>query len=256
MNVVAMADAEGVVLVDAGPADHSSALVEMLAALPGKGAVHTFFNTCWHSARTGFNERLGRDGATIIAHENARLWLTTDITWPWDGSRFSPLPEVARPNKTFYGREAMSFAGERVEFGHLRACPHTDGDAYVYFRDANVLAIGDTVCGEGWPTIDWWTGGWIGGVVGTLELLRVIADDDTRIVPARGRVLSRADIVSQHEMFDVIYERLVALLYDGKSPEEAVAARPTAEFDAEMGPSDEFVTRAFESLWGYLTPDA
>jgi hypothetical protein len=42
----------------------------------------------------------------------------------------------------------------------------------------------------------------------------------------------------------------------GRGPDEAVAARPTAEFDAEMGPPDEFVRRSFESLWAYLSPDA
>ena len=50
--------------------------------------------------------------------------------------------------------------------------------------------------------------------------------------------------------------RLCRLLYAGRGPDEVVAARPTAEFDAEMGPPDEFVRRAFESLWAYLSPDA
>ena len=45
--------------------------------------------------------------------------------------------------------------------------------------------------------------------------------------------------------------------YDGGGgPEEALAAKPTQEFDAIMGPSDAFVERAFESLWAYLSPDA
>ena len=241
-------------LVDGGPANHAAALAELTATLPG-GGVHTLFNTCWHRSQTGSNELLGRAGATIIAHENARLWLTTDVTWPWDGSHFAPLPEVARPNKTYYSKAAIDTGGRRIEYGHVRASPHTDGDTYVFFRDANVLAVGQAAAGTGWPSIDWRTGGWLGGVVGAMELLLVLADDDTQIVPARGPVLTRADIAEQHEMYDTLYERFVNLLYDGLSPAEALAARPTAEFDAKFGPSDEFVTRAFQSLWGYLTPD-
>jgi glyoxylase-like metal-dependent hydrolase (beta-lactamase superfamily II) len=178
------------------------------------------------------------------------------VTWPWDGSRFAPLPEAARPDKTFYGKDAVEIGGKRVEYGYIRSCPHTDGDTYVHFREANVLAVGDTIAGAGWPSIDWWTGGWLGGIVGALELFLTLADDATRIVPARGPVLGRADLEKQHEIFDLLYSRFVDLLYKGHSPAEAVAAHPTAEFDAEFGAADEFVSRAFQSLWGYLTPDA
>jgi glyoxylase-like metal-dependent hydrolase (beta-lactamase superfamily II) len=256
-NIVARMSEDGVVLIDSGPADRSASVLETVSSLGrGGGEVRTLFNTCWHPEQTGLNDRLGRAGATIIAHENTRLWLTQDITWPWNGQRFEPLPEVARPNKTFYKRESLAVGDKRVEFGHVRACPHTDGDCYVFFPEANVLAVGEAVSGEGWPSIDYWTGGWIGGVVGGLESLLVIANDETRIVPARGPVLRRSDLQAHYEMFSLIYERLATLLNQGRGPDEALAAHPTGEFDAKMGPPDEFVVRAFRSLWGYIAPDA
>ncbi len=119
-----------------------------------------------------------------------------------------------------------------------------------------MLAVGDAASGAGWPLVDWWTGGWIGGLVGGMEMLLALSNAETRIVPTRGRVLSRADIEAHYEMYNVIYERLSILLNRGRGPDEAIAERPTAEFDAEMGRSDEFVRRAFESLWAYLSPDA
>jgi len=112
------------------------------------------------------------------------------------------------------------------------------------------------VSGAGWPSIDWWTGGWIGGLVGGLDMLFYVANDDTRIVPARGPVLTHADLRKHYEMYSVIWERLLKTLYSGGGPKEALAAKPTAEFDAIMGPSDAFVERAFQSLWAYLSPDA
>ena len=70
--------------------------MKAVASLPGGGRVHTLFNTHWHPEQTGLNERLGAAGTTIIAHENTRLWLTTDVKWPWNGRVFTRLPKAAR----------------------------------------------------------------------------------------------------------------------------------------------------------------
>jgi glyoxylase-like metal-dependent hydrolase (beta-lactamase superfamily II) len=255
-NVLAVTDESGIALVDGAPAGRASALAEMLAALPRSGKVHTLFNTHWHPEQTGSNESLGQAGATIVAQENTKLWLTTDVTWPWNDKTVEPLPKVALPSKTFFGEAELTVGGRRARCGHLRDCPHTDGDMYVFFPDDNVLAVGDAVTGAGWPDIDWWTGGWIGGMVGGLDMLFYVANAETRIVPARGPVLTHADLRRQYDMYSTIWERLVKTLYGGGGPKEALAAKPTQEFDAIMGPSDAFVERAFQSLWAYLSPDA
>ena len=253
-NVVAQVDADGVLLVDGGSASRSDGLLtNALPGLTGNHRVHTLFNTHWHPEQTGSNERLGKAGATIIAHENTRLWLTTDVTWPWNGRRFKRLPKVAQPTKTFYDTGKLDSG---VRYGYIPDAAHTDGDLYVYFPKQNVLAVGDVVSGQGWPVVDWVTGGWIGGIVGGLQRLQTLADAETRIVPARGPVLGLADLKAQSEMYNTIYERLAQLLNRGRGPREAVEARPTKEFDDKMGNPDEFVRRSFESLWGYLSPDA
>ncbi len=252
-NIVAQTRSDGTVLVDGASAADSAALLEAVAALPQSAPVTTLFNTHWHPEQTGSNERLAAAGATIIAQENTRLWLTTDITWPWNGQRFEPLPEAAQPNRTFHDEGELD---PGVRFGYLRHAAHTDGDLYVQFPDENVLAVGGAASGAGWPLVDWWTGGWIGGVVGTMELLLALSDAETRVVPAHGRVLTRSDLEAQLEMYNTIYARLAGLLNSGRGPDEAVDARPTEEYDADMGPSEEFVRRAFESLWAYLSPDA
>ena len=236
----------------------------IVAGLPGAGAVHTIFNTHWHPEQTGSNERLGEAGKTIIAHENTRLWLATDVTWPWDGRRFKRLSKVAQPNKTFYatGTLAPSTAtatprpGGGIRYGYIPDAAHTDGDLYVYFPEQNVLAVGDVISGQGWPVVDWATGGWIGGMFGATQRLQALANDQTRIVPARGPVLGLAELKTQTQMYGTIYDRLTQLLNKGRGPSEAVAAGPAKDFEAQMGNPDEFVRRAFESLWAYLSPDA
>jgi glyoxylase-like metal-dependent hydrolase (beta-lactamase superfamily II) len=252
-NVIAHTGPNGVMLVDGASARGSDALMKAVAELPGGGRVQTIFNTHWHPEQTGSNERLGKAGNTIIAHENTRLWLTTDVTWSWSGQRFTRLPKLAQPNKTFYTTGSLESG---VRYGHIPDAAHTDGDLYVYFPTHNVLAVGDVVSGQGWPVVDYATGGWIGGMVGGLQRLLSLANDDTRIVPGRGPVLGLKDLKSQVQMYGTIYERLTQLLNKGRGPGEAVAAQPTKEFDAQMGNGDEFVRRAFESLWAYLSPDA
>ena len=263
-NVVAQVAGDGVVLVDGVSTGATDALMKAVAALPGAKPVQTLFNTHWHPEHTGANEVLGKSGKTIIAHENTRLWLAADVTWPWNNRRFKRLPKVAQPNKTFYttGQLSAPSAGtpERrssgVNYGYIPDCAHTDGDLYVHFPNHNVLAVGDVMSGQGWPVVDYVTGGWIGGLVGAHQRLQTLADAQTRIVPARGPVLSLADVKAHTDMYSTIYDRLSGLLNKGRSPSEAVEAKPTKEFDAKMGDGDEFVRRAFESLWGYLSPDA
>jgi glyoxylase-like metal-dependent hydrolase (beta-lactamase superfamily II) len=215
--------------------------------------VHTLFNTHWHPEQTGSNEKLGMAGATIIAQENTRLWLTEDITYPWDGKKFKKLPKIAQPNKTFYDKGVLDSG---IRYGYIPDAAHTDGDLYVYFPQQNVLAVGDAAYGQGWPFVDYWTGGWIGGIAGGLQRLQSVANAQTKIVPARGPLLTLADISAQAEMYGVIYDRLAQMLNKGKGPTEAVEAKPAKEYEAKMGSADEFIRRSFESLWAYLSPDA
>lgn len=258
-NVIARNGSDSALLVDGGLAERSADLAKAIAALPGAKPVRTLFNTHWHPEQTGSNLALGRQGATIIAHENTRLWLTTDITRPWESRTFKPMPKEGLPNKTFFGSEPQGNShtvdGEEIQYGYLLQA-HTDGDLYVFFPKSNVLAIGDIISGSGWPFIDWWTGGWIFGIVSGLEKLLKVANDQTRIIPAQGPILSRADLEAQHKMFSNISQRLRTLMFGGRNVEDALAAQPTKEYNESMGDPKQFITLAFQSMWGHFTPDA
>jgi len=252
-NVVAQTTRDGVVLVDGGSAAAADAMTKAIAALPGGGPVATLFNTHWHPEQTGLNEQVGKAGRPIIAHENTRLWLTTDVTWPWNDQTFKRLPKAAQPNKTFYTTGKLDSG---VQYGYVSDAAHTDGDMYVYFPQQNVLAVGGVVSNQGWPVVDYITGGWIGGLVGGLQRLQSVANEQTRIVPSRGPLLTVAELKAQTEMYGALYERLTQMLNKGRSPSEAVEAKPAKDYEAQMGNPDEFVRRSFESLWAYLSPDA
>ena len=196
-NIVAHTSAEGLVLVDGGSAAASDAVMKAVAALPGGRPIQTLFNTHWHPEQTGLNETLGTAGKMIIAQENTRLWLTTDVTWPWNGRKFMRLPKVAQPNRTFYATGQLDSTADGVKYGYFPDCAHTDGDLYVFFPKQNVLAVGGVMSGDGWPVMDWVTGGWIGGIVGALQRVQALANEETRIVGSRGPVLRLADVKTQ-----------------------------------------------------------
>jgi cyclase len=221
----------------------------------GAKKVHTLFNTHWHPEQTGSNERLGKAGARIIAHENTKLWLGYANAVPWQEKTWGPLPPKALPNETTFGNGKIEFGGEHVEYGYLLQA-HTDGDLYVHFKESNVLVAGGVVSAEGWPAIDYKTGGWIGGLVAGLEQLVKVADANTKIVPANGPVITKAELEEQQKMYATISQRMTQLLRKGMGPEEVLAANVTKEFDAKWGEPTPFVNLAFRSLWGHMAPDA
>ncbi|HTX04529.1 MAG TPA: MBL fold metallo-hydrolase [Steroidobacteraceae bacterium] len=255
-NVLVARAGDGLALVDGGLPERSHELLDRIRHETGAERIHTLFNTHWHPCQTGSNGPIGDQGATIIAHENTRLWLCYANPVPEETRTYGPLPPKARPNKTFfYKTEQVSVGNEPVEYGYLLQA-HTDGDIYVHFKKANVIAAGGVVSGAGWPIIDFHTGGWIVGMTQGLESLINVADDATRIVPAHGPVLTKTDLIAQHTMYSTISARLERSIRKGLGPDEVVALDPTAEFNAQWGDPKAFVRMAFQSLWGHFAPDA
>jgi cyclase len=254
-NVVAAGGSDGALLIDGGREERSGELLKLVTRETSSHRVHTLINTHWHPEQTGSNVRLGKSGTKIIAHENTKLWLGRRIVVAWRDGSYGPLPPNARPSVTTYTSATVPLGDEQVDYGYLPQA-HTDGDLYVFFRKANVLVAGGAVSADGWPIVDYQTGGWIGGLVAGLDKLIKLSDDKTRIVPANGPVLTRADLQAQRAMYFTIYDRLVKSLVKGLGPEEAAAAGPTKEFNAQWGDPRPFVLMAFKSLWGHYAPDA
>jgi glyoxylase-like metal-dependent hydrolase (beta-lactamase superfamily II) len=254
-NVVATGGPDGALLVDGGLDARSGELVKLALARTSAKRVHTLINTHWHPEQTGSNERLGNAGARIISHENTRLWLGYQNPVPWKGTSYGPLPPKALPNDTTFDSGALDFGGQKINYGYMLQA-HTDGDLYVFFSESNVLVTGGVVSADGWPVVDYGTGGWIGGLVDGLKMLIKLSDAKTQVVPANGPVITRADLEAQRDMYAAIFDRLQKLLRKGMGPDEVVAANPTKEFDARWGEPTQFVTMAFKSLWGHFAPDA
>ncbi len=246
-NVTVFQAPEGVLLVDGGAPQRSAEVLRLVKARTGATRIHTLFNTHWHWDQTGSNRTLGPAGTRIIAHENTRLWLGTEIFSKWQNRTYPPLPRNARPNQTFYTNGSLSFGGEHIDYGYLPQA-HTDGDLYVFFRDTNVLVAGDVLAVGSYPIIDYSTNGWIGGMLDATRTLVSIANADTRIVPGKGPVQTRADVESERDMLATMKQRLSQLLAQGMSAPDMLAAAPAREFDAKWGDPTLFISNAFPGL--------
>lgn len=253
-NVVAMAGREGSLLVDGGLARHSGALLRAVSRATGNRRVDTLINTHWHPEQTGSNERVGRAGATIVAHEVTRLYLGRAATSATYEGSYGPLPESARPTRTTRDSGSLEFAGQHVEYGYLPAA-HTNGDLYVYFPEANVLVAGGPASAETWPLLDIRNGGWLGGLVRAHEKIVEIVKPDTRIVPAHGRMLTGADIARHRDMYQELFEQLFVYLNKGFGPLDVVAERPLQKYEEELGDPAAFLDGAYRSLFLAYVPD-
>ena len=246
-NVLALAGDGGSLLVDAGDPAHARDVI----ALAGK--VTRVFNTHYHLESTGGNDVMAQAGATIVAHMNTRLWMTQQIIRDWeDGKVYPPRAKVALPTEAFRAATGeMMFGGERVEYGLLTQA-HTDGDIFVHFRNANVLAVGDVVQPGRLPTLDWFCGGWIGGMHNAQKALLDRADDQTKIVPASGPVMTKADLQASYATIGTIREKLVALVKKGQGAQNLIDAGAVDEFkDVMPGDAATFLYTAYRGLWAH-----
>jgi glyoxylase-like metal-dependent hydrolase (beta-lactamase superfamily II) len=249
-NILALSTPDGLVIVDSGDPALRDPVMESLRPLSPSGRVDVVFNTHWHTENTGANDILRPSGATIIAHENTRLWMATPIWLPAEDRYRQPRPKTAHPNKTFYADGAMNVANERIEYGYLIEA-HTSGDIYVFFRESNVLAVGDVASPARDPELDSLTGAWLGGRVDAMSRLLQMGDDKTRIVPGFGPVMTRAQLQAERDMMKTIYERAVDRVREGDSAEDMIEAGLLRGFALTWSDPHTFVRAVHKGLWAH-----
>jgi cyclase len=209
-NVIVFPSADGVILVDSGAPKSGD-------KLGSNAKVQILFNTHYHLDQTANNEMFAAAGAKIIAHEHTRQWMSTDY-WVPDEDRFEKArPKAAQPTETFRTTGTLKAGAEQIEYGHLPLA-HTDGDIYVFFKTSNVMAVGDVASPLRDPSLDYFTGAWIGGRVDAMDTILKLSNDQTRIVPASGPVMTRAEFKSERDMMEEVRSRVWKQTLKGDSP--------------------------------------
>ncbi|HTQ36078.1 MAG TPA: MBL fold metallo-hydrolase [Steroidobacteraceae bacterium] len=214
-NVIVLNTGDGVLLVESGSVELAPSVQKSL----GGAKVHILFNSHYHADQTGGNALFANAGAEIHAHTITRQWLAADYYVPAEDRWVKAPPKEAVPRVTFRGKGEMKAGAERVEFGYLLEA-HTRGDAYVFFRDSNVLVAGDVVSPLRDPILDWFAGGWFGGRVDAMDDLVKLANDKTLVVPAYGKVMTCAELQAETDMMKKLYDLTADLVHHGHSAQD------------------------------------
>jgi glyoxylase-like metal-dependent hydrolase (beta-lactamase superfamily II) len=123
--------------------------------------------------------------------------------------------------------------GETVDLIPVRAA-HTGGDTVVRFENADVMMIGDFYRNYGYPYIDIANGGSLNGMLEALDMTMRLARPETRLVPGHGTIIHRDDLVPYRDMILAVRDRVQRLIGQGKSEQEILAAKVTADYDAKV----------------------
>lgn len=224
---------DGAFLIDDQMAPLSDKIMAAIRELTDK-PVEFVVNTHFHGDHVGGNEAFGKSGSVIIAHDNTRKRLTTKQIIAAFGMEMPPQPADALPVITFPKKVTLHYNGDEISVIHAKHA-HTDGDAFIHFKNANVIHGGDIVFNGMYPFVDAPNGGNIHGVIHAVNTILNHCDDDTKIIPGHGGLASRADLIAYREMLMVVYARIRAMLEQGMAVEQIVAAAPTAEYDQKYG---------------------
>ena len=228
-NMVLQTGSDGNILIDSNFSTAVPKIREAIAAV-SKDAPDALINTHWHYDHTDGNELLHATGFTIFAHENTRKRMSAPQTIPFFHIVMPASPTAALPIITFDQSMHAWHNGDTLDLVHFDPA-HTDSDIYIHFHNANVLHLGDIWFNGMYPFFDEATGGVIGGMIQASGKALAVADNNTKIVPGHGPLGSRADLQKYHDMLSAIRDKVAAIKASGASEQEAIARKPTAEFD-------------------------
>ena len=229
-NMALQTGPDGNILIDSSFATAVPKIREAIAAV-GKDAPHALINTHWHFDHTDGNEGLHSAGFTVVAHEKTRERLSTPQTMKMFHTTLPAAPAGALPAVTFDQVIRVWQNGDSLDLVHFDPA-HTDTDIYIHFHNADVLHLGDTWFNGFYPFIDEGTGGTIGGMITAGERALSVAGDKTKLIPGHGPLGTKSEFKAFNDMLSAVRDKVAALKKAGASEEEAVAKKPTAEFDA------------------------
>ena len=249
-NMIALTGPEGKVLVDSSFAGAAPKVIEALAAIDAK-PLKLLINTHWHFDHTDGNAAMHEAGATIIAHENTLKRLSAPQEIAAFQMHFDAAPPAAWPRRTFSDKFTLYYNGEELDLGYILPA-HTDGDIYVRYQNGNVLHAGDVWFNGTYPFIDPSSGGNINGMIAGSAQCLAHVDADSVIVPGHGPSGNKAALTKYHDMLVTVRDRVQKQKAAGKTLPEVVAAKSTADLDAEWGKGnvtgDFFTTLVYSTL--------
>jgi glyoxylase-like metal-dependent hydrolase (beta-lactamase superfamily II) len=249
-NVTAFLTGDGLVVVDSGPQGTGDAVMAALKSFAPGAKINTLFNTHYHLDQTANNEMFAAQGAKIIAQKRTKEWLSRDYWNPALEQYVKARPKAAWPVETFYDQGSMKIGGEEVAHGYLLMA-HTSGDSYIHFPSANVIAVGDVASPVRDPELDWFTGGWVGGRVDSMDRVLARCNDQTKVIPAYGPAMSKAEFKAERDMMEEVRQRIYDRVKGGEGPQDMLEGGALDGLPRKWKDPAKFLYAAAKGGWAY-----
>jgi cyclase len=191
-------------------------------------------NTHWHPDHTGGNENLGSSGTVIVAHDNVHKRLSVDNFIEMFNMQSSAMAATGLPVITFGDAITFHLNDDEILVRHVMNA-HTDGDAIVHFKHANVIHAGDTYFSGMYPFIDASSGGSNDGYIRAIDQVLAQANENTVIIPGHGPISNKQELAAWRDMLETIIDRIRAMVGENASLEQVQASLPTKAFDEKYG---------------------
>lgn len=251
-NITVAVGGDGIIMVDSQFAPLHDKIKAAITAISNK-PIRYLVNTHFHGDHTSGDAGFAKDGAMIAAHANVKNRLAAGTTNGLSGAKTAPMAGDALPSQTYSSSMTLKVQGRSAQLKHILNA-HTDGDTYVYFADANVLATGDIVTMERYPNIDFANGGNIKGMITGVDTYLKLANDKTKIVPGHGPLATKAQVVEYRKMLAAARDRVAKLIAKGMNEDEVVAMRPMSDYDAKMKIDDTAKVNFIRVVYNSLKP--
>lgn len=247
-SIIASIGPDGVLLCDVGGESKGARVLATVRAL-GRDKIDYIIDTHWHVDHTGASICFGKE-AIIIAHKNVRKRLAEDKYLKFWDEEHPAFPEYALPDLVFSDWMTLHFNGEDLELIHLPG-GHTDGDAIVYFRNANILHAGDCIFSNGFPAIDFEMGGSVKGFADNLKQIASMMPPDVRIVTGHGPDYTIEELLAYEKMVRSSLHTVRDAMQKGLSVEamqEAHLLNEWKEYGRGFFSCDEWINMIYQSL--------
>ncbi len=238
-NIGLSAGPDGALLIDDQYPHHTEKILEQVFAATDQ-PLRFVINTHWHGDHTGGNANLGSAGVSIVAHDNVRRRMSTEQFMQAMGRRTPASPPEALPVVTFGDRMTFHWNGDTIDVLHVPNA-HTDGDALVHFREANVIHMGDTYFAGMYPFIDTGTGGDIDGIIAAADRALSLCDEETKIIPGHGPLSTPADLRGYRDMLADVRGKIARMVAEGLDLDAIQDAKPSAAYDGEYSSPSAFI---------------
>lgn len=234
---------DGTIIVDDQFAPLTDKIEAAIAELTDQ-PVDFVINSHFHYDHTDGNENFGRAGAYIVAQDNSRKRMEADQVLA-SGRFQEAYDDVGLPKITFFDAMRFYFNGNTIDIVNTGS-GHTDGDAQIYFREANVIHTGDMYVRYGLPFIDRSNGGTLDGMIDALWNIATLIDNDTKIIPGHGQVASRDDLLDFRTMLLVIRDRLTTAKANDMSFDDFIQTDPASGYAANNEGTENWMRMAWD----------